>query len=97
MPASYNSAKKSGMSFRFHLEKSCLVVGVGLLYLQLGKGETTAGTNTAVVPLSRASHNGTQLVDGARGNSGGLCETSLTTAVLLAGLYSRKSCQPIEY
>ena len=61
------------------------------VYLQLGKGETTTGTDTAVVLDGRAPHNGTQLVDGARGNSGGLRETGLTTAVLATGLYPKKT------
>lgn len=58
----------------------------GSIYLQLSEGETTASTNTAVVLDGRAPDNGTQLVDGARSNGGGLSDTGLTTAVLAAGL-----------
>jgi hypothetical protein len=58
------------------------------IYLQLSEGETTASTNTAVVLDGRAPDNGTQLVDGARSNGGGLGDTGLTTAVLAAGLKS---------
>lgn len=60
------------------------------IYLQLSEGETTASTNTAVVLDGRAPDNGTQLVDGARSNGGGLGDTGLTTAVLAAGLKSRE-------
>lgn len=55
-------------------------------YLQLGEGETTTGTNTAVVLDGGAANDGTQLVDGAGGNSGRLSDTGLTTTVLPAGL-----------
>jgi hypothetical protein len=61
----------------------------GSIYLQLGEGETTAGTDTAVVLDGRAPDNGTQLVDGARSNGSGLGDTGLTTAVLAAGLKIR--------
>lgn len=60
------------------------------IYLQLSEGETTASTNTAVVLDGRAPDNGTQLVDGARSNGGGLGDTGLTTAVLAAGLKIRE-------
>jgi hypothetical protein len=66
-------------------------IAKSFVYLQLGKGETTTGTDTAVVLDGRAPHNGTQLVDGARGNSGGLRETGLTTAVLATGLYPKET------
>jgi hypothetical protein len=56
------------------------------IYLELSEGETTAGTDTAVVLDGGASHNGTQLVDGAGSNLGSLGETVLTTTVLAAGL-----------
>lgn len=56
------------------------------MYLQLGEGETTAGTDTAVVLDGGAPDNGTQLVHGAGGNSGRLSDTGLTTTVLPAGL-----------
>lgn len=62
----------------------------GRIYLQLSEGETTASTNTAVVLDGRAPDNGTQLVDGARSNGGGLGDTGLTTAVLAAGLFVEK-------
>ena len=65
----------------------------GRIYLQLSEGETTASTNTAVVLDGRAPDNGTQLVDGARSNGGGLGDTGLTTAVLAAGLFEEKKAQ----
>lgn len=60
------------------------------IYLQLSESESTTGTDTAVVLDSRATHNGTQLVNRTRGNSGGLRKTGLTTAVLAARLQNRK-------
>lgn len=60
------------------------------IYLQLSKGETTASTDTAVVLDGRAAHNGAQLVNRTRSNSGGLSETGLTTAVLAARLLKQK-------
>lgn len=63
----------------------------GSIYLQLSEGETTAGTDTAVVLDGRAPDNGTQLVDGARSNGSGLGDTGLTSAVLAAGLKFEES------
>lgn len=60
------------------------------IYLELSQGETTAGTDTAVVLDGRASHNGTQLVNRAGSNGSSLSETVLTTTVLTAGLESQK-------
>ena len=57
------------------------------IYLQLSQGETTAGTDTAVVLDGGASHNGTQLVDGTGSDGSGLSETVFTSAVLTTGLY----------
>ena len=63
------------------------------IYLELSQGETTAGTDTAVVLDGRASHNGTQLVDRTGSNGSSLGDTVLTTTVLTAGLKNRKdSC-----
>jgi len=59
-------------------------------YLQLSQGETTTGTDTAVVLDGRASHNGTQLVHRTGSNGSSLSETSLTTTVLPAGLSQKK-------
>lgn len=59
-------------------------------YLQLGESKTTTGADAAVVLNGRASHNRTQLVSRTGSERSGLRETGLTTAVLLAGLLSRK-------
>lgn len=56
------------------------------IYLELSQGETTAGTDTAVVLDGGASHNGTQLVDRTGSNGSSLGDTVLTTTVLAAGL-----------
>jgi hypothetical protein len=63
------------------------------MYLQLLEREATTGPNATVVFDGRASHNGAQLVHWARSNSGGLCETCLTTAVLATGLYPSNTDQ----
>ena len=55
-------------------------------YLQLSQGETTAGTDTAVVLDGRASHNGSELVDGAGSDGGSLGLTGIPARDLLAGL-----------
>lgn len=57
---------------------------VGLL--ELGEGETTAGTNAAVVLDGRAADDGAELVDGLGGDTGGLLLARVATAGLLAGL-----------
>jgi hypothetical protein len=56
-------------------------------YLQLGKSETTSGTNSAVVFESWASDDGSQFIDGSGGNSCGLRKTSIATSQLAAGLF----------
>lgn len=56
-------------------------------YLQLSQGETTTGTDTAVVLDGRASHNGSELVDGAGSDGGSLGLTGISAGDLLAGLY----------
>lgn len=61
-------------------------------YLELSQGETPTGAHLAVVLDSRASDNGTQLVDGSRGQSGGLGLTGDTTRGLLSGLLDQKIC-----
>lgn len=58
----------------------------GTSYLQLSQGETTAGTNAAVVLDGRASHNGAELVDGAGGQSSSLGLTGRSAADLLGSL-----------
>lgn len=57
---------------------------VGLL--ELGEGETTAGTNATVVLDGRAADDGAELVDGLRSDTGGLLLARVATAGLLAGL-----------
>lgn len=57
---------------------------VGLL--ELGKGETTASTNTAVVLDGGAADDRAELVDGLGSDTGGLLLAGVTTAGLLAGL-----------
>jgi hypothetical protein len=56
------------------------------IYLELSEGETTTGTDTAVVLDGRASDNGTQLVNRTGSNSSRLGDAGLTTTVLPAGL-----------
>lgn len=58
-------------------------------YLKLSQGETPAGADLAVVLDSRASDNGTQLVDGARSQSSSLGLTSNTARGLLSGLFMK--------
>lgn len=55
-------------------------------YLQLLKGETTTSTNPAVVLDGGASDDRAKLVNRAGSNSGGLCESGISTAKLAAGL-----------
>jgi len=55
-------------------------------HLQLSKGETTAGADTAVVLESRATDNGAELVDGAGSDGGSLSSASVAASLLLAGL-----------
>merc|ERR1712226_1376030 len=54
--------------------------------LELSQGETSASSDLAVVLNSRASDNGTQLLDGARSQSSSLGLTSDTARGLLSGL-----------
>jgi hypothetical protein len=55
-------------------------------YLQLSQGETTAGTDTAVVLDGRASDNGSELVDGTGSDGGSLGLAGISAGDLLAGL-----------
>ena len=55
-------------------------------YLELNKGETTTGTNAAVVLDSGAADDGSQLVGRARGDGRSLCLASISARLLLAGL-----------
>lgn len=55
-------------------------------YLELSESETTAGADLAVVLNSRASHDRSELVDGARSQSGSLGLTSDTSRSLLPRL-----------
>lgn len=57
-------------------------------YLELSQGETAAGTDSSVVLKSRASHNGSELVDRARSQSGGLGLTSSASPRLGTGLHT---------
>lgn len=63
--------------------------GIPISYLELSQGETTAGTDSAVVANGRASHNRSELVDGTRSDGSGLGLTSSASSELLAGLYQR--------
>jgi hypothetical protein len=56
-------------------------------YLELSQGETAAGTDTAVVLDGRASHNGSELVDGSGSKGSGLGLAGSASPRLLAGLY----------
>jgi hypothetical protein len=48
--------------------------------------------------LSRASHNGAELIDGTGSDGGSLCKTGLTTTVLAAGLkFERKKSFSVLY
>lgn len=55
-------------------------------YLELGEGETTASTNTAVVLDGGATDDRAELVDGLRSDLGGLLLAVGATAGLLARL-----------
>lgn len=55
-------------------------------YLQLGQGETTSGSYTAVVLDRWASDNGSQLVNRSRSDCCSLRETSIAASKLSAGL-----------
>jgi hypothetical protein len=57
------------------------------LYLQLSQGETTAGTNAAVVLDGRASDNGAELVDGSGSQGSSLSGAHIATADLLGSLF----------
>lgn len=60
-------------------------------YLELGEGETTTGTDSSVVLNGRASHNRSELVDGAGSQGSSLGLTSSTSPGLAAGLFERIS------
>jgi len=62
----------------------------GSAHLELGEREATASADAAVVLDGRAADDGAELVDGARGDGGGLGLTSLATAKLAAGLFHRR-------
>lgn len=55
-------------------------------YLQLSQGETTAGTDTAVVLDGRASDNGSEPVDGTGSDGGSLGLAGIPARDLLARL-----------
>lgn len=55
-------------------------------YLELLKGETTSGTDTAVVLEGWAADNWSQLVHWARGNGSGLGETCIAASELATWL-----------
>lgn len=55
-------------------------------YLELSQSEATTGADAAVVLDGRASDNRSELVDRARGQSGGLGLTSSASSRLLTGL-----------
>lgn len=57
------------------------------MYLELSQGETTAGADAAVVPDGSASHDRSELVDGAGGHGSSLGLTGVPSRDLLAGLY----------
>lgn len=57
------------------------------MYLQLSQCETTAGTNAAVVLDGSASHDRSELVDGAGSQGSGLGLAGVPSRDLLAGLY----------
>jgi hypothetical protein len=56
------------------------------IYLELSEGETTTGTDTAVVLDGGAPDNGTQLVNRTGSNGSRLSDAGLTTTELPAGL-----------
>lgn len=58
----------------------------GDAYLELGQGEATALTHTAVVLDGRASHNRAEHVERARGDGSSLSLTRCASRLLLAGL-----------
>jgi hypothetical protein len=60
----------------------------GPSYLELSKGEATAGADTTVVLDGRASNNRPQLVDGAGSDGSSLCAARQPTGDLLSGLFS---------
>lgn len=62
-------------------------------YLQLNERETAASADPSVILDGRASHNRSELVDGARGQSSSLGLTSSTSPRLLAGLFPHKNSQ----
>lgn len=64
-----------------------LVTGQDTAYLELGEGETPTSADLAVVLNGRASHNRSQPVDGAWGDSSGLGLTSGAPRRLLPGLF----------
>lgn len=57
--------------------------------LQLNERETAAGPDAAVVLDGRASHNGAEEVDGARGDLRSLGDTGVAAGGLLARLFER--------
>ena len=54
--------------------------------LQLGQGEATAGADAAVVFDRGAADDGSELVNGAGSDSGGLGHASIAAPLLAAGL-----------
>jgi hypothetical protein len=62
-------------------------------YLQLGDGETTSSSNTAVVLDGWAADDWSQLVDWARSDSSSLGKTGIAASELAARLFSKvRSC-----
>ena len=55
-------------------------------YLELSQAESSSGTNSTVVLDGWAADNWSQLVDWARGDSGGLCDTGIASGLLATGL-----------
>ncbi len=50
-----------------------------VLYLKLDKGEATSSSHATVVFDGGAAHDGLQLVDRARSDSCGFCDTGIAT------------------
>lgn len=65
-------------------------------YLELSQGETTAGADTTVVLDGRASHNGSELVDGSGSEGSSLGLAGCASSRLLTGLFQRVNiCVPL--
>lgn len=77
----------SGLGYRVSLHSTDYRLPTSCSYLQLRDREATTGAHTTVVLDGGAAHDRPELVDGTRGELGGLFGARIPARLLLAGLF----------